>query len=97
VRRALGSDHELDDDPDRIDRDAVHRYLLAYLADVYVLEPHRGHGLGVELVRFAVEEGPHASMRWLLQTDDAHRLYERFGFEPAAERWMERRPTGTRE
>ena len=31
---------------------------LFYLADVYVLEAYRGHGLGVELVREMVEAGP---------------------------------------
>src|SRR5919202_6388117 len=30
---------------------------LAYLADVFVLPPHRGHGLGVRLVRAMIDEG----------------------------------------
>ena len=29
-----------------------------YLADVYVLEEHRGRGLGIELVREMVDNGP---------------------------------------
>jgi GNAT superfamily N-acetyltransferase len=62
---------------------------LVYLADVYVLDGHRGHGLGVELVRFTVDEGPFAGRRWVLHTLDAHSLYEKFGFEPA-ERLLER-------
>ena len=66
---------------------------LAYLADVYVLEAHRGHGRGVELVRFSVEEGPYASRRWILHTADAHRLYEKFGFGPG-ERLLERPARG---
>lgn len=53
---------------------------LVYLADVFVLPEHRGHGLGVELVRFTVEEGPYAERRWVLHTADAHGLYERLGF-----------------
>ena len=53
---------------------------FAYLADVYVLPEFRGQGLGVELVREAVEAGPFAHCRWLLHTTDAHALYERFGF-----------------
>ena len=65
---------------------------LAYLADVYVLSEHRGYGLGVELVRAAVDEGPHRGLRWLLHTKDAHGLYERFGFGPPGERVMERPP-----
>jgi GNAT superfamily N-acetyltransferase len=65
---------------------------LAYLADVYVVPEHRGHGLGVELVRAAVDEGPHHGLRWLLHTKDAHGLYERFGFGPPSDRVMERPP-----
>lgn len=65
---------------------------LAYLADVYVLPEHRGHGLGVEVVRAAVDEGPHRGLRWLLHTKDAHGLYERFGFGPPSDRVMERPP-----
>ena len=53
---------------------------LVYLADVYILDDHRGGGLGVELVRFTIEEGPYAQRRWILHTADAHGLYEKFGF-----------------
>jgi GNAT superfamily N-acetyltransferase len=56
--------------------------LLVYLADVYVLDDHRGSGLGVELVRFTIDEGPFAHRRWLLHTKDAHALYAKFGFGP---------------
>ena len=55
---------------------------LVYLADVYVIGEHRGRGLGGELVRFTVEEGPYAERRWLLHTNDAHGLYAKFGFGP---------------
>jgi GNAT superfamily N-acetyltransferase len=55
---------------------------FVYLADVYVLDEHRGHGLGVELVREIVEHGPYADRRWVLHTRDAHGLYEKFGFRP---------------
>lgn len=62
---------------------------FAFLLDVFVLEEHRGKGLGVELVREAVELGPHADLPWHLATLDAHELYERFGFGPPnAERQM---------
>jgi GNAT superfamily N-acetyltransferase len=63
---------------------------IAYLADVYVHPDFRGKGLGVELVREAVEAGPHANVRWVLHTDDAQTLYEKFGFGPPSERLMER-------
>jgi GNAT superfamily N-acetyltransferase len=63
---------------------------LVYLADVFVLPDHRGRGLGSELVRFTVDEGPYAERRWVLHTADAHGLYEKFGFA-ASERLLERR------
>jgi predicted N-acetyltransferase YhbS len=63
---------------------------MAYLADVYVLAEHRGRGLGVELVREAVERGPHAELMWCLRTLDAHTLYERFGFSAPDDLWLAR-------
>ena len=66
---------------------------FAFLFDVYVLPEYRGRGLGVELVREAVELGPHGDLAWYLKTRDAHGLYEKFGFGPPdAERTMERPP-----
>jgi GNAT superfamily N-acetyltransferase len=137
VKRDLGDGYELDDDPGRIDRDAVHAYVggvsywakgrprevqdalidsaervvglykdgrqigftrafsdghvLSYLADVYVLDEHRGRGLGVELVRFSVDEGALKDTKWFLHTADAHDLYRKFGFREPTERVMERR------
>ena len=135
MKRDLGDGYELDDDPGRIDREAVHAYLTtsywaerrtretqdtlidsaarvvglyrsneqvgfsravsdghvqSYLADVYVLDEHRGRGLGVELVRFSVDEGPLAHTKWLLHTRDAHDLYRKFGFDEPSERVLER-------
>ena len=63
---------------------------FVYLADVYVLDDHRGHGLGVELVREMIERGPYADRRWVLHTRDAHALYEKFGFA-SQKRLMQRR------
>lgn len=65
---------------------------FAWLGDVFVLEPHRGHGLGTELVREAVEFPGHRDVYWYLNTRDAHRLYEKFGFEPAGPGTMVRPP-----
>jgi GNAT superfamily N-acetyltransferase len=59
---------------------------------MYVLPEHRGRGLGVELVREMIDNGPYAARRWLLHTRDAHELYRRFGFGPPGERLMERPP-----
>ena len=69
---------------------------VAYLADVYVLKDHRGRGLGVELVRAAVDEGPFPHLRWMLYTQDAYGLYEKFGFGPPDERYFERPPAAER-
>jgi GNAT superfamily N-acetyltransferase len=52
---------------------------LAYLADVYVLTPYRGRGLGLELVREIVEHS-FGRVRWMLHTADAQRLYLKLGF-----------------
>jgi GNAT superfamily N-acetyltransferase len=64
---------------------------FAWLADVYVLEAYRGRGFGVELVREAVDNGPHADLEWYLKTKDAQGLYSRFGFGAPDERLMQRR------
>jgi clan AA aspartic protease len=65
---------------------------FAYLADVFVLEQHRGRGLGKLLLR-AVLGHPRLQRlrRWMLGTRDAHGLYAQFGFIPLDEpqRWME--------
>jgi GNAT superfamily N-acetyltransferase len=55
---------------------------IAFLADVFVLEPHRGQGLGVWLVE-SISGLPELARvrRWLLGTRDAHELYRKFGFE----------------
>jgi GNAT superfamily N-acetyltransferase len=139
VKRAIGSQYELDDDPVRIDRVAVHTFLsgesywaagrardvmdelietaarvvglyaadgrqvgfarvvsdghtVSYLADVYVLEEARGQGLGLELVRFAVDEAPINNTKLLLHTRDMHALYAKLGFATPGDRTMERWP-----
>jgi GNAT superfamily N-acetyltransferase len=139
MRRELSDGLVLDDDPMRVDVDAVHDFLanesywangrprevverlvrdadrvvglydgerqigfaraftdgtaLVYLADVYVLPAYRGRGLGVELVREMVDNGPYSHLRWSLHTRDAHGLYRRFGFDAPSERVLERAPT----
>lgn len=136
--RALADGYELDDDPARVDRTEVHRFLAtesywaegrgretqdrlieeaarvvglyrdgrqvgfcracsdgvshAYLADVYVLPEARGRGLGLELVREMIENGPFARLRWILHTADAHGLYAKLGFVEPGERALERPP-----
>ena len=65
---------------------------FAYLADVFVLEAHRGKGLSKRLMQAIVDHPDLQGLRrWLLATRDAHGLYAQFGFKPAmAERLMER-------
>jgi GNAT superfamily N-acetyltransferase len=65
---------------------------FAYLADVFVLDAHRGRGLGVQLVREAVDGGPQAGLRWLLGTEDAHGLYAKVGFGKPGKMILERPP-----
>jgi ribosomal protein S18 acetylase RimI-like enzyme len=145
VRRLLWDGLELDDDPERVDVDAVHAFIsresywgegrarervarairgstrvlgiyrgseqvgfaravsdgavVAYLADVYVLEAYRGRGLGLELVREIVEGDTREDVRWMLHTADAAGLYRKLGFRPQAPPYplMERPPAaGTR-
>jgi GNAT superfamily N-acetyltransferase len=65
---------------------------FAYLADVYLLDEHRGKGIGMQLVREAVDHEDWRDMRWVLATRDAHAMYERFGFGTPSGRLMERVP-----
>lgn len=65
---------------------------FAYLADVFILEAHRGKGLSKILMK---EVFAHPQLQYLrricLVTRDAHKLYEQFGFSPLKkpELWME--------
>jgi GNAT superfamily N-acetyltransferase len=70
-------------------------HVHSYLADVFVLPGHRGRGLGVQLLRFTVDDGPFARTRWLLHTADAYGLYVKSGFGAPGERLMERGPPAT--
>ncbi len=67
-------------------------HTTAYLADVYVLEEHRGRGLGRALVESAVNGDPQlAPLRWMLHTRDMHPLYRKFGFVEPDDRFLERK------
>jgi GNAT superfamily N-acetyltransferase len=68
------------------------RATYGYLADVFMLDSHRGTGLGVWLVEVVLSHPELQGLRrWVLFTEDAHGLYERFGFGPGRtpERYME--------
>ena len=65
---------------------------FAYLADVFVLESHRGRGLSKWLLeRILAHPDLQGLRRFLLGTKDAHGLYSRFGFAPPRDPslWME--------
>ena len=61
------------------------RATFAYLADVFVLEPHRGRGLSRALLELTLAHPEVQGLRrWLLATRDAHGLYRKFGFNDLA-------------
>lgn len=54
----------------------------AYLCDVIIDEEYRGQGIGKELVGYILEHPDLEDVKSLwLQTKDAHKLYEKYGFE----------------
>jgi N-acetylglutamate synthase-like GNAT family acetyltransferase len=54
----------------------------AYLCDVIIDEDYRGQGIGKELVGYILGRPELEDVRSLwLSTNDAHKLYEKYGFE----------------
>ena len=51
-----------------------------YLCYVVVDEKYRGHGLGKALTKFIVEHESLSTSMGVLGMEDAHSLYEKFGF-----------------
>jgi GNAT superfamily N-acetyltransferase len=86
-----------DGEPAGFCRWVTDRATFAWLCDVFVIDPHRGSGRGVFLVKTAMEHPEVAGLRLLLGTRDAHELYRRFGFSElvAPERYMELRGPST--
>jgi len=72
---------------------------FGWLCDLFILDAHKGKGLGKWLVQTIVSfPDLRALKRIQLATCDAHELYSRYGgFTPLAapERWMERVQEGT--
>ena len=61
------------------------RATFAYLCDVYVLETHRGLGLGKWLIETVMAHPDLQGLRrFQLVTRDAHGLYSRHGFDAPA-------------
>lgn len=68
------------------------RASFAYLCDVFVLESHRGGGIGKLLMKSIMAEPAIQGIRcFALKTRDAHSLYRQFGFAPLPDpsRYME--------
>lgn len=55
---------------------------FAWLCDVFIIDLHRGKGLGRWLLECVISYPDLQGLpRFVLATRDAHRLYEQFGFE----------------
>jgi GNAT superfamily N-acetyltransferase len=56
---------------------------FAWVADVFLVPEHRGHGLSKWLMEVILAHPQlQGFRRWVLATKDAHGLYEQFGFIP---------------
>ena len=64
---------------------------FAYVADVFILEAHRGKGLSKWLIK-TIQLHPELQnlRRWLLTTKDAHGLYEQLGWKKIPDDYMYR-------
>jgi len=70
------------------------RATFAYVADVFVLDGHRGRGIGKRIMACMTSHPELQNLRlWSLFTRDAHGLYRQHGFREARypDRLMERR------
>ena len=59
-----------------------------WICDVYIHEQHRKKGLGKKLVNCIMETDEFKYIRGILATQDAHSLYEKFGFQRVESRFM---------
>ncbi len=56
--------------------------VFAWILDVFILKEFRKQALGVKLMESIMNHNELQNLqRWGLATDDAHGLYEKFGFE----------------
>lgn len=57
--------------------------VFAWIMDVFILKDYRGKGYGKKLMNAIItHEKLQNLQRWGLGTDDAHGLYNQFGFKP---------------
>lgn len=72
------------------------RAVFAYLCDVFIHEQYRGHSLGKWMMECILAHPDLQGLRrWCLLTQDAHGLYQQFGFTELNDpvRWMEKYDT----
>jgi N-acetylglutamate synthase-like GNAT family acetyltransferase len=90
---AFAKDEEGQDEQVGFARIVTDHATFAYLADVFVLPAHRGHGVATALLQ-AVHDNPDLQglRRWVLFTRDMQPLYAKLGWEtyPHPERLMVR-------
>jgi len=56
---------------------------IAYLMDVFIIESFRGKGFSTKLLTYIFENLKYTNVKkWILATEDAHKLYQKFGFKP---------------
>ena len=59
--------------------------VFAWIADMIVHEKHRGKGLGKQIMNFIQDHPDIPDSLQLLRTQDAHGLYEKYGFSKNSE------------
>lgn len=58
---------------------------FASLWDVFIDDAHRGKGVGKALMKYIMEHTQlRGVFRWFLMTEDAHGLYQKYGFKTEA-------------
>lgn len=58
---------------------------FASLWDVFIDDEHRGKGVGKSLMQYIMDHPRLKGIfRWFLMTEDAHKLYEKYGFKAEA-------------
>ena len=84
--------YDLNDQQVGLARMVTDHATIAWICDLFILEEHRGKGLGKLLVKTIVNHPEFKNVRrYLLATRDAHSLYQEYGgFVPLPnpERWM---------